>query len=58
MDTLNSENQDELTQIAEVLSCQSRVTVTSCYVCKVIRDLGSIHHVCINPIRSIGLIHK
>ena len=36
----------------------ARVTVTSCIVYKVIRDLESIYHVCINPIRRIGLIHK
>ena len=42
-----------------VLSCQPRVTVTSCFVFKVIRDLESIdHHLCINPIHRIGLIHK
>ena len=27
-----------------LLSCQQRVTVTSCFVYKVIRDLESIHH--------------
>ena len=41
-----------------VLSCQPRVTVTSCFVYKVIRDLESIDHLCINPIRMIGFIHK
>ena len=30
-----------------VLSCQPRVTVTSCFVHKVIRDLESIDHLCI-----------
>ena len=35
----------------KVLSCQPRVTVTSCFVNKVIRDLESIDHLCINPIR-------
>ena len=40
-----------------LLSCQPRVTVTSCFVYKVIRDLESIDHVYINPIRRIGLIH-
>ena len=34
----------------QLLSCQPRVTVT-CFVCKVIRDLESIDHLCINPIR-------
>ena len=32
--------------------------MTSCFVDKVIRDLESIDHLCINPIRRIGLIHK
>ena len=41
-----------------LLSCQPRVTVTSCFVYKVIRDLESIDHLCINPILRIGLIHK
>ena len=41
-----------------LLSCQPRVTVTSCFVFKVIRDLKSIDHLCINPIHRIGLIHK
>ena len=39
-------------------SCQPRVTVTSCFVYKIIRDLESIDHLCIIPIRRIGLIHK
>ena len=42
----------------ELLSCQPRVTVTSCFVYKVIRDLYPIDHMCINPIRRIGSIHK
>ena len=37
--------------------CQPRVMVTSCFVYKVIRDLESIDHLCINPILRIGLIH-
>ena len=41
-----------------LLSCQPRVTVTSCFVYKVIRDLESIDHLCINPFHRIGLIHK
>ena len=41
-----------------VLSCQPRVTVKACFVYKVNRDLESIHHLCINPIHGIGLIHK
>ena len=41
-----------------LLSCQPRVTVTSCFVYKVNRDLELIDHLCINPIRRIGLIHK
>ena len=36
----------------EVLYCQPRVTVTSCFVYKVIRDLESIDYLCINPIRE------
>ena len=32
------------------LSCQPRVTMTSCSVYKVIRDLQSIDHLCTNPI--------
>ena len=43
--------------VAFLLSCQPRVTVTSCFVYKVIRDLESVDHLCINPIRRIGLIH-
>ena len=42
----------------KLLSCQPRVTVTSCVVYKVIRDLDSIAHLCINPIHRVGLIHK
>ena len=41
-----------------LLSCQPRVTVTSCFDYKDIRDLKSIDHLCINPICRIGLIHK
>ena len=41
-----------------VLSCQPRVTVTSCFVYIFIGDLESIDHLCINPIHRIGLIHK
>ena len=42
----------------QLLSHQPRVTVTSYFVYKVIRDLESIDHLCINPIIRIGLIHK
>ena len=35
-----------------LLSCQPQVTVTSCFVYSVIRDLESIEHYCINPILS------
>ena len=42
----------------QVLSCQPRVTVTSCFVYKIIGDLEFIDHLCINHIRRIGLIHK
>ena len=41
-----------------LLSSQPRVIVMSCFVYKVIRDLESIDHLFINPIRRIGLIHK
>ena len=37
----------------DLLSCQPRVAVTSCFVYKVIRDLESIDHLCINPIHRI-----
>ena len=39
----------------QILSCQPRVTVTSCFVYKVIRDLYSLDHVFISPILRIGL---
>ena len=42
----------------DILSCLPRATVTSWFVYKVIRDLESIDHLCINPICRIGLIHK
>ena len=41
-----------------VLSCQPRVTVTSCLVFTIIRDSESIYHSCINPFHRIWLIHK
>ena len=41
-----------------LLSCQPRVTVTSYFVYKAIRDLESIDHLFINYIHRIGLIHK
>ena len=41
-----------------LLSDQPKVTVTSCLAYKVIRNLESIDHLCINPICRIGLIHK
>ena len=50
-------HQINLFHTAFLLSCQPRVTVTSCFVYKVIMDLESIDHVYINPIRRIGLIH-
>ena len=34
------------------------LTVTSCFVYKVIRDIESIDHLCINPILRIGLIQE
>ena len=44
--------------VEALLSCQPRATVSSCFVYKVIQDLESIYHLCINPICRIGLIHK
>ena len=41
-----------------LLSCQPRVIATSCFVNKAFRDLESIDHLCIDPIRRIGLVHK
>ena len=41
-----------------LLSYQPRVTVTTCFVNKVIRALDSIDNLSINPILWIGLIHK
>ena len=41
-----------------LLSYQLKVTVTSCFVYKVIGTFFSIDHLCINPILRIGLIHK
>ena len=41
-----------------ILSRLSRVTVTSCFVNKIVRDLELIDHLFINPILRIGLIHK
>ena len=40
--------------VTTLLSCQPRVTVTSCFVYKVISDSESIDHLCITPIRRIG----
>ena len=42
----------------KLLSCQPKVTVTSCFAYKVIKDLESIDHLCVNSIRRIGLIRK
>ena len=47
-----------ITIYQNTLHCQPRVTVTSCFVYKVISNLESIDHWCINPIRRIGLIHE
>ena len=49
---------DNVKKVIYLLSCQPRVTVMSCSVYKVIRDLESIDRLCINPILRIGLIHK
>ena len=40
----------------ELLSCKPRVTVSSCFVDKVIRNLESIDHLCMNLNLRIGLI--
>ena len=55
---MNKKNTVELVRIQissffypVLLSCQPRVTVTSCFVYKVFRDLKLIDHLCINPIR-------
>ena len=47
-------------QDSYLLSYQTKVTVTSCFVYTVIGSLESINHLCINLIRRIGLvlIHK
>ena len=42
----------ELKRRSLILSCQLRVTEKSCFVYKVIRNLESIYHFCINSIRS------
>ena len=47
-----------LNKVRSLLSCQPRMTVMSCFVYKVIRDTESIDHLCINPIRRIGLIRE
>ena len=44
--------------LIRVLSCQPRMRVMSCFVYKVIWDLESIDHLCINPIPRIGLMHR
>ena len=48
-------NKEKFTQLLKVRSCQPRVTVTSCFV---IRVLESIEHMCINHIHRLGLMHK
>ena len=41
-----------------LLSCQQLVTVTSCFVYKVIRVLRSIDHLCINPYHRIRVLES
>ena len=53
LNLMNMENAKKMMQFYQVLCCQQRVTVTSCFVNKVIRDLESIDHLCINPIHMI-----
>ena len=45
-----------LDQLTTVLPAKSSSDVM--FVYKIIRDLESIVHLCINPIHRIGLIHK
>ena len=42
----------------KLLSCKPRVTVSPCFVYKVIRDLESIDYFCINPIHTQDRINK
>ena len=52
---------DNMIRYLKILSYQPRVTVTSFFVYKAIRDLYSIDLSCINPnypFHRIGLIHK
>ena len=41
-----------------ILSCRPGVTVNSLFVGKVIKDIESICHLCINPIHTKGFIHR
>ena len=41
-----------------LLSYQPKVMVTTCFVYKGIRDFYSIDHLCMYPIRRIGLIYS
>ena len=41
-----SSNEPVSSIMYKLLSCQSRVTVTSCFVHKVIRDLELLDHLC------------
>ena len=56
--TLSKKGFTVIRYLQTLLSCQPRVTVTSCFAYKVIRDLLSMAHLCINPILRMGLIHK
>ena len=40
----------------DLQSCQPRVTVASCFVYKIIRNLELIDHLCINPIHTTSII--
>ena len=54
---LTTEQNNKNISLDNILSCKPRVTVMSCFVYKVITDLESIDHLCINPINRIGFIH-
>ena len=48
--TLGDKELKKFLQTYHLLSCQPRVTVTSCFVYRVIRDLDSIDHLCMDRI--------
>ena len=48
----------EIKQIQQYTVLPAKSDSDVMFVYKVIRDLESIDHLCINPIHRIGLIHK